>query len=250
MVVAKYYGAEALGILAIALSILNISTVLSLFGFRTAIVRQIARYALHGRSALLKIYMKTGTLVTVLSLVLGSVLYLNSAWIANQIFGKVELTTAIKIVSIVIPFQSINAVNTASLAGLKRIAESFSLSLCFPPLLNLTLLVMLINITSRNFLIPVYANGLTAAISILITSYFWIHNLRKIPVLMDTEIQEPYEQDISFKGLMALSLPMFLSPDRKPNFCSFKRACCKSFGSSRSMSTAVWRSDKCAEFSR
>ena len=211
MIVAKYYGADALGILAIMVSLLSIAAVLSLFGFRTATVRQIARYAKHGRSVLLLIYKKTGYLVIVLSLLIGTILYLNSAWIALRIFQKEELTLVIKLVAIVLPFRSINAVNTASLTGLKKITESFSLQLFFPPLLNLILLIILINVSSNNYLVPVYANGITIIISIPLTFYFWYHSLRKIPVTISTDILESYEQEFSYKGLLALSLPMFFS---------------------------------------
>jgi O-antigen/teichoic acid export membrane protein len=209
--IAQFYGAMAFGILALSLSIFKITSLFSLIGTRTATVRYMAQYAKYGKTILTKLYKSTLSLILPISLLVGLVLYFSSAWLAQNIFHKVELTQALQFMAFAIPFRSINVINAASFQGLKKIRETFFFQTVYPPLANMLILYILYLLFAKTYLVPIQANCLAVIIGAFISTFIWQNTIKyhtkESPQILDKQEQHK----ISKKHFLSVAMPMFFS---------------------------------------
>jgi len=127
LLIAKWYGANTMGLYALTLTLLNIFTIISLFGFDNALVKFVADYNSNNKDYLLKeVYNKALTISIPLGILLSLVLFFNADFFARAIFKNKELTIFFQIVSFAIVPLIVLKINGAMFRGLKKIKE-FSL---------------------------------------------------------------------------------------------------------------------------
>ena len=115
-------GAEAWGVFALCLALLNITSILSRMGIDVAVLRFIASFKSEKAKAK-SIYIKGFNLVFPLSICFTLLLFFFSDFIAITIFNKSQLTFYIQVISFaILPF-TIIYLNAQSFRGLKKISH-------------------------------------------------------------------------------------------------------------------------------
>lgn len=122
LLVTRTSGAEAWGIFALCMALLNITSILSRFGVDTALLRFVAQFK--GKMEEVKgIYFQGISLVLFLSILFSVLLFLFSDIVAELVFRKPHLTPYFKIISFgLVPFTIIH-INVQTFRGLKKIKE-------------------------------------------------------------------------------------------------------------------------------
>ena len=115
-------GAEAWGVFALCLALLNITSILSRMGIDVAVLRFIASFKSEKAKAK-SIYIKGFNFVFPLSICFTLLLFFFSEFIANTIFNKSQLTFYIQVIAFaILPF-TIIYLNAQSFRGLKKISH-------------------------------------------------------------------------------------------------------------------------------
>lgn len=156
ILVARLYGAEILGIVAVINSFINLAAIFTVLGTDTSILRlipeHIAKYSLKSAH---KVYRKTQFLVLGASLITSVFFFLGSHFIAERVFKKPHLSYYFALASVFIIFQSVMKLNTESIRGLKLI-RIFALMQFLPQACNI-IFMLLTGLLYTNKDIPVYS---------------------------------------------------------------------------------------------
>lgn len=132
VIVARVYGVEALGVLALINSFLLLTSIFTLLGTKTAILKlipeHVARYSVNSA---FKVYRKTQWIVVVSSLLIGVVCLLSSGGLAETIFNKAHLRPLFALSSCFILFYSLAQLNTEAVRGL-RLIQTFAVMQVVP----------------------------------------------------------------------------------------------------------------------
>lgn len=204
VIVAQYYGAEVVGVLALINSFFAVVTVFTLLGTNTSVLRLIPEYTLkYSPGAAFGLFKKMLLLVIISSGILTLVLLFGSEIIAERIFGNPELTIFFGLASLILVFKTLQKFSLQGLRAVQNI-RAFALIQLIGPLVNLLLLVV-VTIVFFNKYTPVYIQlfivVLMASISLLVVN----SNFKK--KLTSKNVKAP----VSFKGILQISFPMFLT---------------------------------------
>ncbi|WP_321492486.1 flippase [uncultured Desulfobacter sp.] len=141
VIVARLYGADVVGILAVINSFLMLATIFTVLGTPTSILRLIPEHlAKYSPTSAFKVYRKTQYMVIGISLVTGAVFYFGANLIADKVFSKPHLSYYFALASVFIVFQSIMQLNTEAVRGL-RLIKLFALMQLLPQTFNLIFLI-------------------------------------------------------------------------------------------------------------
>lgn len=204
MLIARLYGAEAMGTLALITSLLSIATVFTVLGTNTAILRLIPEHLLRfSATSAYYAYRKTEGLVVVASILVGLLIWFFSGRIATEIFGKPALTGLIAVSAGALAFKSLMFLNTHAVRGLKLI-RTYSFLLLLPQLLFLAFLGGW-QAWNRGGAIPVYAQLAAWSLTGLVGSAIMHGSFRRR--IQPGDRVEP----TTARSILGLSLPMMLS---------------------------------------
>ena len=129
VVIGRLLGAEGAGVYFLTLSVVTIVAVMTRLGLDNALLRFIASGAGTGDWGKVFGVFRLGMRVALCSSVSAAVLVLLAApWIAERLFGEVELTQPLRIMSLGIVSLSMMTLLAESLKGLKRISNSMLVS--------------------------------------------------------------------------------------------------------------------------
>lgn len=119
MVTARFFGADALGVLSLVTAVLSVVIIFTVFGTGTSILRlipeHIARYSTHSA---FQVYKRTQGIVIVFSGVVGALVLLLSGVLASKLLGRPDLGTVLAWTSGVVVFKSLMVLNTQAVRGL------------------------------------------------------------------------------------------------------------------------------------
>jgi len=211
IIVARFYGTEAMGILATINSFLTLVTIFTLLGTGISILRFIPEHiAKYSVTSAFRIYRKVLYLVAGVSLVTGTLFFFTSGLVADKIFSKPHFAFFFALASCFILFKSLMNLNTQSIRGL-RLIRTFAVMQVAPPLLMLVLLI-LGTFLYRNPNNPVYtqlaAFGVSAVVGAWIMDHVFKQRMQigdKIRIISMREIL-----DVSFPMLMTSSMQFFV----------------------------------------
>lgn len=148
VLVARLYGAEMLGIVAVINSFLLLITIFTVLGTGTSILRLVPEHLTkYSPKSAFKLYRKTQCIVIVISIISATLFYLSANFIADKIFSKPHLANYFALASFFIVFKSIMLLNTNAVRGL-RLIKCFALMQLLPQTFNLSFLITI------DFLIP------------------------------------------------------------------------------------------------
>jgi len=165
IIIARVYGAEALGVFTFVESTLILVTVFTLVGTNTSILRLIPEHMIkYSASSAYCVYNKILKMIFLISASVFIVFFVFSDSIAERILLKNNLAYYLTLLALFIPFKSLLLYNTQALRGLELIKE-FAVIIVLPHILHICLLVCLTFIINEKDL-PV----LTFLSSVAITS--------------------------------------------------------------------------------
>jgi len=227
VIIARFYGADVLGVTELINSFLMIVVIFALMGTQVSILRFIPEYTKKYSSFVAyKVYRKVLYFILLLSIFITVIIFLNSHFISVKIFKKPQYLTFFVLASFFIPFRALYEYYMAVARGLKLI-KGFAFLQLTPSLSNLIILSILTIFFYHKYN-PVYslliAFTVTALAGLFISEFkFRIQNSKsKInnPTLNTqnpkSKIQNPKfynynKPDIKLKYLLTISFPMFLT---------------------------------------
>lgn len=156
IIIARFYGADIVGIVAVIQSFLLLATIFTVLGTQTSILRLIPEHLVkYSPTSAFKVYRKTQFMVVGVSLVTGTLFFVGADMIATRVFSKPHLSFYFALASIFVVFKSLMLLNTQAVRGL-RLIKVFALMQVLPQGFNLLLLVSLgLLWSSRD--VPIYA---------------------------------------------------------------------------------------------
>jgi len=156
VIVARFYGAEMIGILAIINSFLMLATVFTLLGTGTSILRLIPEHMVrYSATSAFKVYRKAQYMVIGISIITGSIFFWGSDMLADKLFSKPQLSFYLAVSAVFIVFKSIMLLNTQAVRGL-RLVRVFALMQVLPQIFTIMLIGLLaVGLSTKN--VPVYA---------------------------------------------------------------------------------------------
>lgn len=202
--IARVYGAESVGVLAVINSFLMLVTILTVMGTGTSILRLIPEHlAKYSITSAFFVYRKTQCFVAAVSLVTGMVFFFASGFVADKLFSKPHLSFFFELSSCFVIFKSLMDLNTQAVRGL-RLIRMFAYMQFLPPFIMIVVLIVATFIF-RHPNIPVYAQLAAYGVTALIG--FWI---------MDRAFKEGMSPDdtvqaMDLSGILTISLPMLMT---------------------------------------
>jgi O-antigen/teichoic acid export membrane protein len=141
IIVARYYGAEAMGTLAIVNSFLMLLTIFTVLGTGTSILRLIPEHITkYSATSAFLVYRKIQYLVAAISLVTGTIFFLAAGLVAEKVFSKPGLTFFLALAACFVVFKSLMDLNTQAVRGLK-LMRIFAVLQILPSLVMLSALL-------------------------------------------------------------------------------------------------------------
>ena len=201
LIMARYYGAEVVGILAIINSALSISVIFGVMGSNVAILRLVPEYIERfSISHAYAVYKKVLLLVIFMSSIIGGILYLLAPWIALSIFDKKILISFFMIASPFVLVLAVNSLNSETLRALQNI-KKYALMQLF----SSVMIVVMLAITTYSFYYrynPIY---IMLGVNLLMMPLLFFMVGKSFAVL------KKKKSKISTTEIISLSFPMFLT---------------------------------------
>ncbi len=204
IIIARWYGAEVLGIVALLNSFLMLVTIFTLLGTNTSILRLIPEHiSKHSPTSAFKVYRKTQYCVAAVSVFTGTILFLASGFIADTVFSKPHLRFYLALASAFVIFKSLMQLNTQAIRGL-RLIRVFALMQLLP---HLSMLVILALITVFFYHLdnPIYAMFASITISALVGVLIMERAFQQKKTPNDTLNLMPMRE------ILSISIPMLMT---------------------------------------
>ncbi|NOR57019.1 MAG: oligosaccharide flippase family protein [Sulfurimonas sp.] len=202
LMIAKWYGADTMGLFTLSLTLLNIFVTIGIFGFDNALVKFIAEYNSNNNHDLKKeVYQKALTITIPLGLLLSILLFISADFFAYSVFDNEDLIIFFKITALaILPLVLFN-INIAILRGLKKIKE-FS----FYQSVGILLISILLLISLHAYSTTDHLTILSQVLSIVIISIFSFLTINKY-----FSKEKLLTKILKYKELLSVSFPMLLS---------------------------------------
>lgn len=204
VIIAKYYGANALGTVAVINSFLLFAAIFALLGTDTSILRLIPEHvAQFSYDSAFRVYRKTQYFVACMSIVAGLLLFFGSGILSTRIFSKPHLRSLFAMAAAFVIFQALMQLYTQSLRGLRLIKE-FALMLLLPHFCKIAVLIIL-TVLCFHQNNPVYALFISCAIAAVAGAW-----------MMDKMFKKKGRQDVvadsmPLNKILTISLPMLMT---------------------------------------
>jgi len=201
LLVTRTSGAEAWGIFALCIALLNITSILSRFGVDIALLRFVAQ--LKGKMEEVKgIYFQGISLVLFLSILFSVLLFFFSDIVAELVFRKPQLTPYFKVIAFtLIPFTIIH-VNEQTFRGLKKIKEFAFFQHVSKFLFAIIFFLLLTKFYNfGQFTVPVYAFTFAVVVVMIVSLLFIFKKFRGIQL----------KRIFTNREIIKTSFPMMLS---------------------------------------
>jgi O-antigen/teichoic acid export membrane protein len=202
-IIAKEFGSEDVGVLAVVSSVLNVIIIFNVFGTSTAILRLVPEYkSKFSSGSAREVYKRT--LITILSLapiISGLIIIIGYYWIKHENPSDIRFSFVL-ILAALSPLFSLYKINTESIRAFFH-NKLYSFALVLPALTNLILLIFFVVFfpDHRSPLWAFYGSNLLIAIG----SSWMMKSI--LPAAVAGEIIEK----IPYKTLLSISVPMGIS---------------------------------------
>ena len=204
VIIARVYGAEVVGIVAVISAFLMFASIFTVLGTNTSLLRLIPEHLTkYSPTSAFKLYRQTQWMVIVVSLLTGTFFFSGADLIAERLFSKSHLAFYFALASLFVVFKSLEILNTSSVRGL-RLVKVFAFMQILPQGFNLLILVCMgIFLPSPD--LPVYAllggSAFTGILGWLIMRYSFREKMHR------SDIVHP----VSSREVLSISLPMLMT---------------------------------------
>jgi O-antigen/teichoic acid export membrane protein len=202
MLIARSLGPETYGLIVLAIMAITVSTRLLLLGIPDGLTRYIPRFK--GKEEKIDVIRSGLTISLPVAVIFSVLVYLNSNFIAVNVFNEPGLTPLIEIVSFAIPFSVLIELLVASLRGYRRAKEK----LLIETLQTGSLLIILLALSLRG-LLNLTATTFFFAFSYLIGAIFGLFLLYRTinePIKKVTGVRSSLKRE-----LLSYSAPLIFS---------------------------------------
>ncbi|OEU75118.1 MAG: polysaccharide biosynthesis protein [Desulfuromonadales bacterium C00003107] len=204
ILVARVYGSEMVGVLAIVQAFMMMASIFAVMGTNVSILRLIPEHiAKHSISSAFRVYQKIHYSVALVSVLLGGVLFFFADLIAVEVFSKPFISSYIAITALCVIFRALMDLNTQTIRGL-RLIRTFAFMQILPHAGMLLVMLVMMKL-SRQASVPVYAQlaawGMTALIGAVIVSRGFRQRMDPGDVV----------ESMSIRELIVLSAPMLMT---------------------------------------
>ncbi len=217
LLITRFFGAKAMGIFALCLTLLQISSVIGRFGLDMASVRFVAELA--GQKLIVAIrdfYKKAMTIIVPLSLFVSALVFWGAAVIATEVFKKPHLEFYFRMASLgIAPFVLV-FFHSESLRGLKRIKEYMLLQHAGIFSLSSLILAVFLLLEKNHMLFgkfkdiaPIYIFVMSLWILAFVSIIVWLKSYSSLKTNSDNLIKR--NAVLSYKEILSVSFPMLLS---------------------------------------
>lgn len=204
IVVARFYGAGVLGIVAVVNSVLLLGATFTILGTNTALLRLIPEHLTRfSASSAFQLYRRARSLVIVTSLAVALGLLLMSGFVARHLFGKPHLGFYLILAALIIVFRAVGTLNIQAMRGLLLI-KCFALMQVLQSVTVLVLLVVLAAMSSAPEM-PVYAYLAAVGIAAIAGGVIVSRAFRRRRAPGDRI------HPVAIRGLLSLSVPMWMT---------------------------------------
>ena len=212
IIVARFYGAEVVGIVAVINSFLMLVSIFTVMGTPISVLRLIPEHlSKYSPTSASKVYRKIQYTVIGISLITGILFFFGADQIADRIFSKPHLSYYFGIASLFLIFKSLLLLNTEAVRGL-RLIHIFALMQVLPQAINLTCLIV-IGFFWHNQDVPIYAVlggvAVTGITGWIIMEYSFKKLCRSDDFVKPMTLQQIFR--ISIPMLMATSMDIIIS---------------------------------------
>jgi len=204
LIVARYYGTEMVGILAIINAVLGICMVLSLMGTDVAVLRLVPEYLQkYSVQSVVCLHNKMTVIVIILSLLTSCLLMLFSPFLCQHILHNTSMHFFITVTAAFVVVKSLSILNIQVIWGLQQI-KIYAIMHSFPFILNFLIIsaLTLLLYQDNN---PIYAIFSSILVTSLLMCFIVLYLLRKKESISEEEYS------VSFDSIISLSFPMFLT---------------------------------------
>jgi O-antigen/teichoic acid export membrane protein len=203
LLITRNFGADAMGVYALSLTVISVCSILGRIGFNTAMVRFVGEYNVQGRPDLIReVYAKVLLIIIPSSIIVSIVLYLLAPYLSIYVFKKAHLSFYFKVSSIAILPLVLLLINAESLRGLKKIKE-YAFLMNISTHLFATIMLILLLFYYDHKVIPLIAYISALLISSMISFILW---------LKSSGFEKCLQQSvIKIRSLFEVALPMLLS---------------------------------------
>jgi len=204
IIIARLYGVELLGIVAVLDSFLILATIFTVLGTNISILRLIPEHLVkYSPTSAFRLYRKSQYMAIGVSVMSGTLFFLGSNMIADKLFTKPHLSFYFSLAAGFVVFRSLMLLNTQAVRSLK-LMRAFAFMEVLPYAVNLILLILLgIFLNTRN--VPVYAFligfALTGMMGLII-----VENAFKKRILPNDPVHP-----MPVKDILSISLPMLMT---------------------------------------
>jgi O-antigen/teichoic acid export membrane protein len=204
IIVARFYGAEQLGILAIMQAVMTLAMIFTLAGTGTALLRLIPEHVTrYSTRSAFQLFRRIQSFVVATSLIVGIIIFVGADLIATSVFNKPELTIFFRLLSFAVVFRSSLELSTQAARGLRSIKAYSALRLIAPFMMLVVLLI----------LTPVRASPATAVhaqiLAWVIAGFLgalFVYRLFRRKITSEGSVKE-----VSLGELLKLSSPMMMT---------------------------------------
>ena len=204
IIIARFYGAESLGIFALVNSFLMFTALFTLSGTGTSILKLIPEHiAKYSIESAFYIYRKIHCFILFFSACIGLFLFFASDIIAKHIFLKPQLSFYLALAACFVVFKSLADFNTQAIRGL-RLINTYAFMQILPSFVMIASILTL-TMFSTHIGNPVYAQLTTFFVVALVGGIIMNRSFKnKINNSGNVEI-------VPFKEIFCLSLPMLMT---------------------------------------
>ena len=204
VLVARLYGAEVVGIVAVINSFLMLATIFTVMGTPTSILRLIPEHlAKYSPTSAFKLYRKTQWMVIGISLITAAAFFFSAHTIADKVFSKPHLSYYFALASVFIVFQAMMKLNTSAVRGV-RLIKLFAVMQFLPQACNLLFLIA-VGFLWPSKDVPVYA-VLFGFATTGITGWFGMEFVFKKKMQPNDNIFP-----LPSRAILSISLPMLMT---------------------------------------
>ena len=204
IIIARVYGAEMIGIVAMITSFLSLITIFTVLGTNTSILRLIPEHmAKYSPTSAFHLYRKIQYFVASVSLLVGGLLFLFSDIVAEKLFSKPHLSFFYALSAVFLVFSSIMNLNTHAVRGL-RLIRTFAFMQLLPSASKIFILLIItyIYFDPNNPVYALFASFLITAIAgMLIIHFDFKKKIQPSDAL----------NNMSLKYILSISLPMLMT---------------------------------------
>jgi O-antigen/teichoic acid export membrane protein len=204
VVVAKYYGAEMLGLMALIQTAMLITVTVGKMGLDTAVLKLIPEHVeKHSANSARHAYFRILWMTILFSAAISVLLFIFADFFGDTVFRKPNLIKYLTVMSAVVVFGAVYDINMQAVRGFRQVKMFAFLQLLPQAFLFSLLAVMMID---RKFCdAPVWALLLSLVFSSIITICLVFHVLGR---LVD---KKGKIEKVGYRDLISLSSPMFLT---------------------------------------